>query len=139
MCFLKNVLGDYCKPCVCNNNIDPSDANSCDSVTGECMTCLNNTFGESCQYCAPGYYGDAIIRKDCQTDFILLHINETAHRSVLICSSLLVLFLSGCICDECGTSQCNNFSGICECKPNVAGEKCDTCAPDHYGFSTCQV
>ncbi|XP_034231739.1 laminin subunit alpha isoform X3 [Thrips palmi] len=104
------VQGDYCKPCVCNNNIDPSDANSCDSVTGECMTCLNNTFGESCQYCAPGFYGDAIIRKDCQ----------------------------GCICDVCGTAQCNNFSGICECLPNVAGEKCDTCAPDHYGFSTCK-
>ncbi|KAK3929045.1 Laminin subunit alpha [Frankliniella fusca] len=104
------TLGDYCKPCVCNNNIDPSDASSCDSVTGECMSCLNNTFGESCQYCAPGFYGDAIVRKDCQS----------------------------CICDTCGTAQCNNFSGICECKPNVAGEKCDTCAPDHYGFGTCQ-
>lgn len=104
-----HIQGDYCKPCVCNNNIDPGDANSCDSVTGECMTCLNNTFGESCQYCAPGFYGDAIVRKDCQN----------------------------CICDKCGTAQCNNYSGICECLPNVAGEKCDTCAPDHFGFSTC--
>ncbi|XP_026292152.1 laminin subunit alpha [Frankliniella occidentalis] len=104
------VQGDYCKPCVCNNNIDPSNANSCDSVSGECMTCLNNTFGESCQYCAPGFYGDAIIRKDCQS----------------------------CICDACGTAQCNNYTGICECKPNVAGEKCDTCAPDHYGFNNCK-
>lgn len=86
------VQGDYCKPCVCNNNINPSDANSCDSVTGECMTCLNNTFGESCQYCKPGFYGDAIVRKDCQGE-------QRTYKSFLLCQDyFFCTFLFFTIC-----------------------------------------
>lgn len=40
--------------------------------------------------------------------------------------------------NRCGTSECNSFTGLCQCQPNVIGEKCDRCAPDHYGFSQCQ-
>lgn len=39
---------------------------------------------------------------------------------------------------RCGTSECSSFTGLCECHPNVIGEKCDRCAPDHYGFSSCR-
>lgn len=35
-----------------------------------------------------------------------------------------------------GTSYCDSFSGICECLPNVEGEKCDRCAADHYNFES---
>lgn len=59
-------LGEYCKPCECSGNINPNDIGSCDTVTGQCLRCLNNTFGETCALCAPGFYGDAIVAKDCQ-------------------------------------------------------------------------
>lgn len=39
-------IGDYCKPCNCSGNIDPTDPYSCDTVTGACLRCMNNT-GES--------------------------------------------------------------------------------------------
>lgn len=79
---------------------------SCDSVSGECRLCLNNTFGTACNLCAPGFYGDAIRAKDCQS----------------------------CICDDVGTRYCDNSNGVCVCLPNVEGEKCDRCAVDHFGF-----
>ncbi|CAH0382822.1 unnamed protein product [Bemisia tabaci] len=101
--------GDFCKPCSCSGNINPSDPSSCDSITGECTHCLNNTFGTACQYCAPGYFGDAVNLKDCQS----------------------------CACDKCGTEKCDDKTGICQCMTNVIGEKCDRCADKHYGFSTC--
>ena len=99
-------LGDSCKPCQCNENIDPSNPKACDSITGLCVECLNSTFGPACELCAPGFYGDAIMRKDCKT----------------------------CDCDTCGTARCNHSTGECICKPNVVGTLCDRCAPDHYGI-----
>ncbi|RXG51380.1 hypothetical protein Avbf_08459 [Armadillidium vulgare] len=37
----------------------------------------------------------------------------------------------GCSCDECGTSECHHYTGVCECHENVIGTKC-TC---REGFS----
>uniref|UniRef100_A0A8D8UVI4 Laminin subunit alpha n=1 Tax=Cacopsylla melanoneura TaxID=428564 RepID=A0A8D8UVI4_9HEMI len=102
--------GDYCKPCQCSGNINRTDPGSCDSVTGECTGCLHNSAGDACQFCAPGYYGDAIDLKNCIS----------------------------CACSECGTKECNHDTGTCTCKENVVGEKCESCAQDHYGFSSCQ-
>ncbi|XP_034947491.1 laminin subunit alpha [Chelonus insularis] len=103
------VEGEFCKPCECSGNIDTNDIGSCDSLTGECLHCLNNTYGEACNLCAPGYFGDAVERKDCQT----------------------------CMCEPCGMDRCDSYNGLCECKPNVVGEKCDRCAENHYGFDSC--
>lgn len=103
------VYGDYCKPCECSGNIDTNQVGSCDSFTGQCLQCLNNTYGEACNLCAPGYFGDAVERKDCRS----------------------------CVCDECGMEHCDSYSGQCFCQENVIGEHCDRCAPDHYGFDTC--
>lgn len=102
------VLGETCKSCDCSGNIDTSIPGSCDSRTGECVHCLNNTFGEACNLCAPGFYGDAIRLKDCQS----------------------------CICDSIGTHHCDNYIGTCNCLPNIEGEKCDRCLDDHYGFES---
>lgn len=60
------VQGEYCKPCQCSGNINPDEPGSCDTVTGECLRCLNNTYGVACALCAPGYFGDAVNLKDCQ-------------------------------------------------------------------------
>ncbi|CAG9821860.1 unnamed protein product [Phaedon cochleariae] len=102
--------GDHCKPCQCSGNINPSDPASCDTVTGSCLRCLNNTFGEACAMCAPGFFGDAVNLKDCQT----------------------------CVCDDQGTERCDSYTGKCVCKPNVIGDRCNQCAPEHYGYHTGQ-
>lgn len=60
-------LGESCKKCNCSGNINPDDPASCNSITGECMRCLNNTYGAACNLCAPGYHGDAIVLKDCRS------------------------------------------------------------------------
>ncbi|XP_051171945.1 laminin subunit alpha [Leptopilina boulardi] len=104
-----DVYNDFCKPCNCSGNIDTNDIGSCDSITGECRNCLNNTYGQACNICAPGFFGDAVDRKDCQS----------------------------CLCDSCGMDQCNNYNGRCECKQNVIGDKCDRCEINHYGFDSC--
>lgn len=62
----------------------------------------------ACNLCAPGFYGDAIKLKDCQS----------------------------CICDELGTEHCDNYIGTCHCHDNVIGDKCDRCEQDHYGFDS---
>ncbi|XP_066588247.1 laminin subunit alpha [Prorops nasuta] len=103
------VYGDYCKPCECSGNIDTNQVGSCDSITGECLQCLNNTYGKACNLCKPGFFGDAIDRKDCQS----------------------------CLCDTCGMEECDNRNGQCHCKENVVGEKCDSCEVNHYGFNSC--
>ncbi|XP_069164876.1 laminin subunit alpha isoform X2 [Procambarus clarkii] len=104
------ILGDRCETCECNENIDTRDPYACDDITGRCLVCLNNTYGNSCERCAPGYYGDAITLKNCES----------------------------CRCDECGTRNCQHFSGVCECYGNVIGDQCEQCAPDHWGFASCQ-
>lgn len=100
--------GNFCVPCECSGNIDPNVPGSCDSVTGECLLCLNNTFGAACNLCAPGFYGDAIDLKDCQS----------------------------CVCDQMGTEYCDSHVGTCHCLRNVVGDKCDRCDDDHYGFDS---
>lgn len=104
------VKGEICRPCNCSGNIDESDAGACDSVTGDCLQCLNNTSGTACNLCAPGFYGDAVVSKNCQT----------------------------CICDVDGTAECDSYVGHCKCHSNVIGEKCDRCEDDHYGFHSGQ-
>ncbi|XP_037900995.1 laminin subunit alpha [Glossina fuscipes] len=100
--------GDYCKPCQCSGNINPEEPGSCDTLTGECLRCLNNTFGTACNLCAPGFYGDAVKLKNCQS----------------------------CDCEDLGTLECDPFVGVCKCHGNVIGKRCDRCETDHYGYDS---
>lgn len=105
-----DVIGSSCEPCQCSGNIDPENPASCDTVSGECVLCLNNTFGPACEICAPGFYGDAVGGKNCRK----------------------------CSCDTCGMHSCDASSGTCNCHDNVIGEYCDQCALNHWGFKSCQ-
>ena len=53
-----------CSDCTCSGNIDTSDPGSCNRVTGVC-NCTGNTAGQQCERCADGFYGDAVIAKNC--------------------------------------------------------------------------
>ena len=62
--FFQHPLG-RCQKCICNNNIDPTAPNNCNTTTGECLRCLYNTVGFSCEFCRPGFFGNALTRS-CQ-------------------------------------------------------------------------
>lgn len=64
------VLGELCKPCECSGNIDIEEVGACDSVTGECILCRNNTSGPACNICKPGFFGDAVSLKNCQSNIL---------------------------------------------------------------------
>ncbi|CAL1548003.1 unnamed protein product [Lymnaea stagnalis] len=102
-------LGSFCQPCSCNGNIDVRNPDSCDRRNGSCLICERNTAGERCEVCDDWYWGDAVDRKDCQ----------------------------GCNCNSCGSKSCEKNFGLCECKPNVDGPKCDKCSADSWGFDYC--
>ncbi|XP_037773880.1 laminin subunit alpha-like, partial [Penaeus monodon] len=66
ICNQVMILRDKCRPCECNENIEVEDPFACDDITGRCLNCLNNTYGDSCERCAPGFYGDAVTLKNCE-------------------------------------------------------------------------
>ncbi|XP_038249040.1 laminin subunit alpha-1 [Dermochelys coriacea] len=104
------VPGESCVPCDCNGNIDPAEDGHCDALTGECLKCVRNTQGHHCEKCADGYYGDAVIAKNC-------HVCECHVNSSL-------------------SNICHRETGQCHCKPNVIGPRCDTCVNGYYGLNT---
>ncbi|CAI4221509.1 unnamed protein product [Auanema sp. JU1783] len=105
-----NRPGGSCQPCNCNGNNNLTDFGSCHPVSGDCFNCEKHTVGRRCEWCEPWFYGDAVSDKNC----------------------------ASCSCDQCGSNRCDNQSGNCTCKPNVEGENCNRCAPDHFGFSKCR-
>ncbi|KAM4693682.1 laminin subunit alpha-4 [Discoglossus pictus] len=104
------LKGSTCKKCDCSGNSDPNLIfEDCNEVTGQCNNCMRNTSGFNCERCAPGYYGDAKVAKNCKE----------------------------CHCSQCGTDFCNDINGRCHCKPGVVGVGCDRCAPGYYGYDSC--
>ncbi|XP_032815544.2 laminin subunit alpha-5 [Petromyzon marinus] len=105
------VIGSACRPCDCNGNSDPNMIfEDCHNVTGACGSCVPGTAGPRCQLCAPGFYGDAVVAKNC----------------------------TACACDACGTQECDVRTGRCHCKPGVTGPRCSSCREGYYGFDGCQ-
>ncbi|XP_076033711.1 laminin subunit beta-1 isoform X3 [Oratosquilla oratoria] len=105
------VPGGQCQSCQCNNNIDISRPGNCDARTGECLQCLFNTYGNNCERCRPSYYGDAL--------------NQQCRQ---------------CVCNLLGTETtedvCDHETGQCPCLPNVLGQECDHCAPNHWKIAS---
>ncbi|KAK5860490.1 hypothetical protein PBY51_021964 [Eleginops maclovinus] len=91
-----SVSTQSCRPCQCNGHIDVSVAGSCDRSSGECLKCLNNTKGPSCESCLWGFYHS---------------------RAADACKP--------CVCSVLGseTGQCDD-SGRCRCRPGFDGLKC---------------
>ncbi|XP_071590013.1 laminin subunit beta-4 [Heliangelus exortis] len=117
-------LGLDCVPCPCNNNIDVTDPESCNRVTGECTKCLHNTHGANCQFCKPGYFGSAL-DQNCQRCMC-----NPAGVHPAMCTG----GDSDCLCDP--------DTGACPCLPSVVGTRCDQCASGYWNLATgkgCQI
>lgn len=76
-------------------------------------------------------------------EMLLIHrIAQVSFYSLLQLSRCVCVaafdFAIGCDCHISGTqngSICNNITGQCICLPNVEGQRCNTCTPDHYGLN----
>ncbi|XP_060769556.1 laminin subunit alpha-2 [Neoarius graeffei] len=149
------VVGGFCRPCDCSGNLDLSAPRCCDPVTGACLRCRDGYAGPNCETCADGYYGDAIVAKNCQLCECNVNgsVSEVCNKETGQCHCYQGVL--GRTCDECtpGTHMqagsgcvpchCNSFgsksfdcseSGQCRCQPGVTGQKCDRCAPGHFNF-----
>ncbi|XP_075218526.1 laminin subunit beta-1-like [Lycorma delicatula] len=106
-----DVPGGSCQACNCSNNIDVSHPGNCNPSTGECLNCLLNTEGFNCEVCKPNYYGNAA-KQSCRE----------------------------CVCDILGTDAkagpCDRITGQCPCLPNVIGQECDECKPNHWKIAS---
>ncbi|XP_074000722.1 laminin subunit beta-4 [Numenius arquata] len=107
-----------CAPCPCNNNIDVTDPESCNRVTGECTKCLHNTHGANCQFCKPGYFGSAL-DQNCQR----CTCNLVGVRPAMCPGGD-----AACLCDP--------VTGACPCLPNVVGTTCDQCASGYWDLAS---
>ena len=95
-----------CTPCSCNNH-----ASSCDEMIGVCTGCQNNTFGDFCEYCQPGYYGNA---------------TQGTDSDCVACP---------CSSPQSSSSECSlGVNGpICNCSVGYQGQLCDECEPNYFG------
>ncbi|KAM6989831.1 laminin subunit gamma-2 [Tautogolabrus adspersus] len=85
-----------CRPCQCNGHIDISVEGSCDRSSGDCLKCVNNTRGRSCEECERGYF------------------HSQASDACKPCN-----------CDVQGSesAQCDDL-GRCRCKTGFEGFRC---------------
>ncbi|CAF3425584.1 unnamed protein product [Rotaria sp. Silwood1] len=79
--------------------------------TGQCLNCQHNTAGYSCEFCAPGYQGDA--RRGTPYDCQPVTAAPPTSR-----------------CNPAGTHM--DRGDRCICKYNVEGARCDQCKRSHF-------
>ena len=82
---------------------------NCDPSSGKCLQCLFDTEGDHCEYCKPGYYGDAVNLGCLTCECNPMGTQDPASDSRI----------------DAREHNCDRFTGICHCLPNVEGEKCD--------------
>ncbi|XP_071947989.1 laminin subunit gamma-1-like [Antedon mediterranea] len=155
-----NGPASRCNRCTCGGNIDSNAVGNCDSTTGECLKCIYNTAGFFCEYCADGYYGDAMAdpKGQCQpcecnvhgSGYLTCDRNGVCHCQENVlgdkcdeCYDGYFNIASGNGCEACGCSptgstrySCDQISGQCDCRQGVDGRQCQSCLYDHYSFST---
>lgn len=109
--YYKGDQGLYlglCETCECNGH-----SYECDSKTGACRNCRDNTYGDNCELCLPGFFGNATsggcVAGDQQRE----------------CTE----------CNTAGTSSCDLRRRTCNCKPNAFGDRCDQCREGTFGLS----
>ncbi|XP_061788627.1 laminin subunit beta-3-like [Nerophis lumbriciformis] len=109
-----------CQRCECNNHaqrchFDPAVYEASGRRGGGvCEGCLHHTTGPKCDQCAPGYQQNPRSQMD-RPDACLR-----------------------CVCSSEGTfngGQCDDNTGLCSCKANVEGQRCDRCKMGYYGLS----
>ena len=120
-----------CVECDCNGNVDPSLGLACNMTTGQCLNCQNNTFGFRCQFCQPGFFGDATNGNLCQRKLVMfIHSLTHAQLQISIC-------YTACSChpDGINSDRCDMIDGTCFCLPHTTGDDCSQCEPGYWNLT----
>uniref|UniRef100_A0A8C3LGM6 Basement membrane-specific heparan sulfate proteoglycan core protein n=1 Tax=Chrysolophus pictus TaxID=9089 RepID=A0A8C3LGM6_CHRPC len=98
-----------CVPCQCNNHSE-----TCNPETGKCLNCRDNTVGDYCSACAPGYYGK-----------VIGSVNDC---SLCACPRANpVSFSPTCVLKGVQDYHCD------ACLPGYEGQYCEKCSLGYYG------
>uniref|UniRef100_A0A8C3PRK5 Basement membrane-specific heparan sulfate proteoglycan core protein n=1 Tax=Calidris pygmaea TaxID=425635 RepID=A0A8C3PRK5_9CHAR len=98
-----------CVPCQCNNHSE-----TCDPETGKCLNCRDNTVGDYCNACAPGYFGK-----------VMGSVNDC---SLCACPRANpVSFSPTCVLKGAWDYLCD------ACLPGYEGQYCERCSLGYYG------
>uniref|UniRef100_A0A914N519 Uncharacterized protein n=1 Tax=Meloidogyne incognita TaxID=6306 RepID=A0A914N519_MELIC len=146
-----------CIPCQCNGH--SFGGKMCEPETGICY-CKHNTSGNTCERCANGFFGDALIgtSEDCQPcncpgggaciyldkQLICTECPEgyTGPRCEYCSEDYFGHSLFGKPCQKCDCNgnidpnnirQCNLFTGQClQCIHHTTGRNCEKCLPGFW-------
>ena len=118
-----------CTTCECNGNVDPELGPVCNTTTGQCLNCRNNTTGFECKLCLPGYFGGSQIGKSC--------LRKMVHRINMYNNfTFSFLPLPECPCDPRGSvGDCDSLFGTCTCQTGVTGQLCNECIDGYWGIA----
>ena len=75
------------------------------------MKCVFDTEGDHCEYCKPGYHGDAV---NGDNGCLECQCNPLGTEDPTVESRI-----------DTREHNCDRSDGICRCLPNVQGDKCD--------------
>ncbi|XP_075994325.1 laminin subunit beta-1a [Genypterus blacodes] len=101
-----------CRPCSCNGHAD-----TCDTVTGSCLSCRDQTTGHTCERCLNGYYGDPVLGSGDHCRPCMCPGGPDSARQ----------FAGSCYRGD------DSQNAICNCDPGYKGARCDECLPGYYG------
>ena len=67
----------------------------------------------------------------CGFRFVIIHTNQ-------FLKNFCIIFFTACVCDQNGSDDkyCND-DGLCTCKENYAGDRCDNCEIGSLGYPNC--
>ena len=80
---------------------------------------------------------------------VYFHFVKSLRKTLMLSLTAVVYYLlfdmffvcAACNCSVLGSlsSQCDDVTGVCVCRTNVTGEKCDVCMTEHYGHFTGEI
>ena len=121
----------------CNCNTDGSTNGNCDHIGKcTCKTGIDGFFqgfsGEKCEKCQDGFYGFPF----CQGRSLFSLFVKEITCSIISCYSFI---FTGCECNQQGSEgvACDK-NGMCSCKSNISGNKCQKCVEGFVRFPDCQ-
>ncbi|XP_058446853.1 laminin subunit alpha-1 isoform X1 [Malaya genurostris] len=107
-----------CIPCtMCNGH-----AEDCNLETGECGLCHHNTFGDNCERCLPGFYGNALVGKSDDCKKCACPLEDASNNFSPSCQ------LKGAV------GLTNKSDYVCtQCPEGYTGDHCEICDDGYYG------
>ncbi|KAM3721816.1 Laminin subunit [Dirofilaria immitis] len=138
--------------CACNGH-----STTCEAETCRCINCEHNTYGDYCQFCKPGYQGDALVGGSNACTKCACPLPDNSFSDTCIAASYgrgyicdackpgyTGLYCENCLtgyygnpntmdgmCKECACHQYGSETGQCECRPGLIGRDCSVCRDRH--------